>query len=100
MAWTRVADRGGVPKGGSAEFEVGGRRIAVVNSGGLFALDAMCAHQGQSIAGGKVEGGSIECPHHFWHYDYRTGELLDYLKGVRQGTYGVEERGDGIYVDA
>ncbi len=99
MAWTRVAGRDDVPKGGSGEFEVAGRKIALVNSGGWHALDAVCAHQKQSIACGKVEGGVIECPHHFWHYDYRTGELLDYLKGVRLGTYRVEEKKDGIYVD-
>lgn len=100
MAWTRVAGRGAVPKGGSAEFEVGGRRITVVNSGGLFAIDAMCAHQGQPVTGGRVEGDVIECPHHFWHYNYKTGRLLDYLDGVSLGTYGVEERDDGLYVDA
>lgn len=100
MAWKRIADRGSVPRGGSAEFKVDGRRIALVNSGGrLHALDAVCAHQEQSIAGGRIEGDVIECPHHFWHYNYKSGKLLDYLKDVSLETYGAEERGDGIYVD-
>lgn len=100
VAWKRVADRGSVPRGGSAEFVVDGRRIALINSGGgMHAVDAVCAHQEQSIAGGRIEGDVIECPHHFWHYNYKSGRLLDYLKGVSLGTYGAEERGDGIYVD-
>ena len=78
---------------------MGGRRIAVINRDGLHAIDAVCAHQEQSIAGGRIEGDVIECPHHFWHYNYKSGRLLDYLKGVSLETYGVEERGDGIYVD-
>ena len=99
MAWKRITGRGGVPKGSSAEFEVGGRRIAVINKDGLYAIDAVCAHQEQSVAGGKIDGDVIECPHHFWHYNYKSGRLLDYLRNVSLETYGVEERGDGIYVD-
>ncbi len=100
VAWRRIAGRGSVPRGGSAEFEVDGRRIALINSDGrLHAIDAVCAHQEQSIAGGRIDGDVIECPHHFWHYNYKSGKLLDYLKDVRLETYGAEERGDGIYVD-
>ncbi len=101
MTWTRVADRGSIKQGTGAEVRAGGRRIAVFNGGGgtLHALDAMCAHQDQSIACGSIQDGVAECPHHFWHYDVRTGKLLDYLKDVRLQTYPVQERGDGVYVD-
>ncbi len=100
MAWMRVAGKGRIPGGDSREFDVGGKKITVVNQDGLYALDATCAHQEQSIACGKLEGDTIECPHHFWHYNYKTGKLLDYLKDVSLATYKVEEREDGIYVDA
>jgi nitrite reductase/ring-hydroxylating ferredoxin subunit len=42
----------------------------------------------------------IECPLHSWHYNIKTGELLDYLEGVKLTTYNVDVRGDGIYIDA
>ena len=99
MAWRKVAERGSIPNGGADEVDVGGRRIAVINQDGLYALDALCAHQEQSITCGKVEGDIIECPHHFWHYNYKTGELQDYLRDVLLPTHRVEEREDGIYVD-
>ena len=99
MAWTRVAQSGSIKDGSGAEFTVGGKRIAVFNRGGLYALDAMCVHQDQSIACGRVEGDVVECPHHFWHYNIKTGDLLDYLRGIRLQTYPAEERGDGVYVD-
>ncbi|MFQ5573117.1 MAG: Rieske (2Fe-2S) protein [Nitrosopumilaceae archaeon] len=46
-----------------------------------------------------LEGDIVECPLHFWHYNFKTGKLLDYLKDVKLQTYKVEERTDGIYVD-
>ena len=100
MAWVKIAERDSIPAGSAEEFDLGDKRIAVVNQDGLHALDAMCAHQNQSIACGKIEGDIIECPHHFWHYNYKTGELQDYLQNVSQQVYGIEERSDGIYVDA
>ena len=100
MAWKKIAERRSVPDGGGKEFEVGGKKIAVINRGRLHALDSTCIHQEQSIACGKIEGDVIECPHHFWHYNYKTGELLDYLKDISLKTYKIEERDDGIYIDA
>ena len=99
MAWRKIAERGAIPDGGADEFEVDGKVVAVLNRGSLYALDAMCAHQNQRITCGKVEGDVIECPHHFWHYNYKTGDLLDYLRGVSLRTYRIAERADGIYID-
>lgn len=99
MAWVRVADSSQLEEGGGVEVEAGGRRIAVFRAGGLHALDAVCAHQSQSIACGQVKDGVVECPHHFWHYELGTGKLLDYLKGISLETFAVSERKDGIYVD-
>ena len=95
----KVAERGEVAAGKGKSFTVGGRQIAVFNQGGYHALDDLCAHQDGSIAPGKLDGDIVECPLHFWHYNIRTGELVDYLKDVKLGTYPVEARDDGIYVD-
>jgi len=46
-----------------------------------------------------LEGDIVECPLHFWHYNIKTGELVDYLKDVKLETYEVEKRDDGLYVD-
>jgi 3-phenylpropionate/trans-cinnamate dioxygenase ferredoxin subunit len=99
MAWQKVAEKGEIPAGKSKEFAVNGKKIAVFNQGGYHCLDALCVHQDGSIAPGKLDGDIVECPLHFWHYNIRTGELLDYLKGVKLQTYKVDARDDGIYVD-
>lgn len=97
MVWVKVAEKGAADK--CAEVEAGGRRIALFRAGKLYALQAACAHQDQSIACGEVKDGVVECPHHFWHYELETGKLLDYIKGVSLATFPVDERDDGIYVD-
>jgi 3-phenylpropionate/trans-cinnamate dioxygenase ferredoxin component len=99
MAWQKIAEKGQIPSGGGKEFTVNGKKIAIFNQDGYHGLDALCVHQDGSIAPGKLAGDVVECPLHFWHYNIKTGELLDYLKGVKLQTYKVEARDDGIYID-
>ncbi len=99
MTWKKVAEKGKIQKNAGVEFDVEGKKIAIFNKDGYYALDAICVHQDGSIAPGKLEGDVVECPLHFWHYNIKTGKLLDYLKEIKLQTYKVEERKDGIYVE-
>ena len=99
MTWKKVAEKNTISDNSGEEFDIDGKKIAVFNHDGYHALDALCAHQDSSIATGKLDGDIVECPSHFWHYNIKTGDLKDYLKGVKLQTYSVEERDDGIYVD-
>lgn len=99
MAWKKVAEKNAVEKGKGIEVNVEGKRIAIFNQDGYHGIDALCVHQDGSIAPGKLEGNIVECPLHFWHYNIKTGELLDYLKDVKLQTYKVEARNDGLYID-
>jgi nitrite reductase (NADH) small subunit len=101
MAWTRLGSRESISVGKGKEFTVNGRRIAVFNvNGSYYATEALCRHQDGPLAEGTLKGEIVECPWHFWHYNVRSGELLDYLRGVKLDTYAVELRGNDIYVDA
>lgn len=40
-----------------------------------LAIDDSCPHQGASLAGGKVEGGAVQCPAHGLRFDLRSGCL-------------------------
>jgi 3-phenylpropionate/trans-cinnamate dioxygenase ferredoxin component len=99
MVWQKVAEKDSIEKGKGIEVKIGDKRIAIFNQDGYHGIDALCVHQDGSIAPGKLNGCVVECPLHFWHYDIKTGELLDYLKGVKLQTYKVESRNDGIYMD-
>ena len=79
--------------------KIDGKQIAVFNQDGFHAMDDLCVHQDGSIAPGKLEGDIVECPLHFWKYNIKTGELVDYLKDIKLETYTVQSRDDGLYVD-
>ncbi|MDI1495617.1 MAG: Rieske (2Fe-2S) domain protein [Cenarchaeum symbiont of Oopsacas minuta] len=99
MVWHKVGSKDQVPSGKGKEFKIEGKRIAVFNQDGYHALDSMCVHQDGSIAPGKLKGTVVECPLHFWHYDIKTGKLLDYQKGVQLEKYNVKEEDGQIYID-
>ena len=99
MTWKKITEKNTIAPGKCEEFDMDGKKIAIFNQNGYHALDAICVHQDSSIAPGKLDGDIVECPSHFWHYNIKTGELQDYLKGVKLQTYAVEERNDGIYVN-
>ena len=99
MTWKKVAEKNEIAPGKGREFVIDGKKIAIFNQNGLHALDSICVHQDGSLAPGNLDGDIVECPLHIWHYNIRTGELLDYIKGVKLQTYKVEIKNDGIYLD-
>ena len=99
MAWKKIAEKSEIPSGKGKAFKIEGKQIAIFNQDGYHAIDDLCVHQDGSIALGKIDGDIVECPLHFWHYNFTTGELKDYIKDVKLQTYPIEVKDDGIYVD-
>ncbi len=62
-------------QGGLKEIVVEERRIVLSHAGGNFgALNARCNHMGAPLAKGRLKGGCIECPWHYWQFDHASGE--------------------------
>ncbi|HXG08097.1 MAG TPA: Rieske 2Fe-2S domain-containing protein [Nitrososphaera sp.] len=100
MAFVKVAQVGEIRENSGKEININGVRVALFYANGrYYAIEALCRHQDGSLAPGKIDGEVVECPLHFWHYNIRTGELLDYLSGVKLTTYKVDVRGNDIYID-
>ena len=100
MTWIKVASTNDIQEGNGKEFNINGQRIALfLSNKKYYAIEALCRHQDGSLAPGKIQGEVVECPLHFWHYNIRTGELLDYMEGVKLNTYPVEIRKDEIYLE-
>ena len=100
MTFVKVAHRAEVKENSGKELNINNTRIALFYANGrYYAIEALCRHQDGSLAPGKIDGEVVECPLHSWHYNIKTGELLDYLEGVKLTTYGVEVRGNYIYID-
>jgi nitrite reductase/ring-hydroxylating ferredoxin subunit len=100
MTWVKIANKNEIREGNGKEVHVNGQRIALfLSNNKYYAIEALCRHQDGSLAPGKIEGEVVECPLHFWHYNIRTGELLDYMEGVKLNTFDVEIRKNEIYLD-
>ena len=99
LTWKKAAEKGSIKSGSGRSFDVDDKKIAIFNQDGFHALDDLCVHQDGSLSPGKLEGDVVECPLHLWHYNIKTGKLLDYMKDVKLNMYTIEERKDGIYID-
>ena len=100
MVLRKVARIDEIQENKGKEVKIEDARIAIFNmKGKYYAIDALCRHQDGSLAPGKLDGEVVECPLHSWHYNIKTGELLDYLKGVKLTTHQVIVKEHDLYLD-
>ena len=100
MTWIKVGHQEDIKDNHVKEININGTRIALFYANGrYYAIEALCRHQDGSLAPGKIDGEVLECPLHSWHYNIKTGELLDYLEGVKLTTYEVNINNNEIFVD-
>jgi nitrite reductase/ring-hydroxylating ferredoxin subunit len=93
-----VAKVGSIPEGQGATFNVGGRLVAVFNSGGKYsAIDDLCPHMGASLGAGAVVDGVVMCPWHAWRFDVCDGTWRDNPK-LKVDCFEVRVEGDDIQV--
>jgi len=57
---------------------VSGRDVIVARAqdGQYHAVAALCSHASLALAGGRVRGASIVCPHHGARFCLKTGKVL------------------------
>jgi nitrite reductase/ring-hydroxylating ferredoxin subunit len=74
-------------------WRVEGRSIVIFNVlGTLYAIDDTCPHAGASLANGKLDGRTVQCPAHGLRFDLLTGCVHTSRSfGVR--CYIIEMRG-------
>ena len=74
----RMCRESELPEGGVKSFRIMAKTVAVFKlNGELYGLETDCKHMKASVAGGKIEGTTITCPAHGWHYDITTGQCLN-----------------------
>jgi nitrite reductase/ring-hydroxylating ferredoxin subunit len=76
----RVANKRDIKEedGGLLGVELEGNNIvlAMIN-GQVFAMDAVCSHQGAPLQEGTLEGFNLTCPWHYAVFDVRNGKVSD-----------------------
>jgi len=75
--WIEVARTEDFPPGSWHVVEYEDIVIAVFNvNGDFYAIEDICAHDGETLTGGGVEGNEVICPRHGARFDITTGEAL------------------------
>jgi len=68
--------------------------ILVKQKGRIYALRNRCAHMSCTLAGGQLDGETLQCPCHGWKFDLTTGEFID-AREIRIQTYPCQSH-DGV----
>jgi 3-phenylpropionate/trans-cinnamate dioxygenase ferredoxin subunit len=58
-------------------FPKGVSIILIKKAERVYALRNRCAHMSCTLAGGRLEGYTLQCPCHEWKFDITTGEFLE-----------------------
>ncbi len=96
---TKVAQNDELLPGGMKAVVVNGHRVLLIRTEEeYFAIDEMCSHEEESLAGGYLEGLEIECPRHGSTFNIATGEVKSLPAVLPLGIHRVTIGGDGIYV--
>ena len=95
-----VAALADLPPGEPVLVRLGETPICLVNiDGTVLAVHDVCTHALESLAGGWVEGDTIECPRHGAAFSLRTGEALTPPATTPLPTFSVEVRDGRVLVD-
>lgn len=74
----KVANKKDLKDGSLLKVELEGRPIVLALAGGkVYAIDAVCTHEGGPLEEGKLEGHNLTCPWHYAVFDVRNGRVSD-----------------------
>jgi 3-phenylpropionate/trans-cinnamate dioxygenase ferredoxin subunit len=67
--------------------------------GTLYAVEDVCTHDGNPLAGGDLDGTRVMCPRHGALFDVTTGKALTLPAVSPLPTFPVQVDGDDVRVD-
>jgi nitrite reductase/ring-hydroxylating ferredoxin subunit len=71
--------------------------ILIKKDGRIYALRNRCAHMACTLAGGRLDGHTLQCPCHEWKFDITTGEFLA-AREITVPTYECKSQDGKIFV--
>ena len=78
QGFQKVANKMDIKEGSLLGVELEGNKIALAMiNGQVFAIDAVCSHQGAPLEEGTLEGFNLTCPWHYAVFDVRNGKVSD-----------------------
>src|SRR5262245_57593270 len=98
-AWVPALNERDLEEGAPQVASVKGLSIVLIRVGGqAYALRNRCAHMACTLAGGRLDGYTLQCPCHEWRYDIRTGEFLA-AKEIAIRTYPCKAQDGKILIN-
>jgi ferredoxin-NADP reductase/nitrite reductase/ring-hydroxylating ferredoxin subunit len=74
----RVANTKDLKEGGLLGVEVQGKKIVLAKvNNKVYAMDAVCSHEGGPLEDGTLEGYNLTCPWHYAVFDVRNAKVSD-----------------------
>lgn len=97
--FVEIARTDEIARGKAKMVEVEGRKIALFNLEGSWAIDDTCPHRGGPLSEGEVEREVVTCPWHGSRFNIKTGEVLisPAIEGVK--SYEVQVEGSIIMIE-
>jgi nitrite reductase/ring-hydroxylating ferredoxin subunit/uncharacterized membrane protein len=75
--WTQVIAEEELPEDTLRRVEVEGEPVLLYRANGrVYAIGAVCAHEGGPLEQGRVDGTTVECPWHQSVYDLKDGRVV------------------------
>jgi len=97
--YQRVAEKKELQEGGLLKVEADGEYIVLsMINGRIYAIDAVCSHEGGPLEDGTLDGYEVECPWHGSKFDVRTGEVTNPPADTPQSVYEVKVQDNNILV--
>jgi glycine betaine catabolism B len=78
LSFQRAANKKDLKEGGLVRVELEGKPIVLAMvQGKVFAMDAVCSHEGGPLEDGSLEGYELKCPWHYALFDVRNAKVSD-----------------------
>ncbi len=76
--YQKVANKNELKEGGLLRVEPEGKPIVLaVVQGNVYAIDAVCSHEGGPLEDGSLEGYELTCPWHYAVFDVRNAKVSE-----------------------
>jgi nitrite reductase/ring-hydroxylating ferredoxin subunit len=76
--YQKVASKNDLKEGGLLRVEPNGKPIVLaIVSGKVYAMDAVCSHEGGPLEDGTLQGYELKCPWHYAIFDVRNAKVSE-----------------------
>jgi len=85
------------------KVDINDKSIVLTNiSDNLYAMDAVCSHEGGPLEEGTLENYTLTCPWHYGKFDIRTAKAFaetDWVTDLKSYPVIVDDRSGEISID-